>query len=81
LWVSRLLYRGDRRARVASRVLGLSIAGLSLLVALFAVMRLYSPQINLWSDGRELYVAAAVVGSLLLSFVFSLWITRENRLS
>jgi high-affinity nickel-transport protein len=81
LWVARLLYRTDRRARVASRVLGLTIAGLSLLVALFGIVRLYSPQVSLWSDGRELLVAAAVVLTLLLSFVLSLWLTRETRLS
>lgn len=81
LWVARLLDRGDRRARVASRVLGLTIAGLSLMVALFGILRLYSPEVSLWSDGRELLVAAAVVGTLLLSFAWSLWITRESRLS
>ena len=81
LWVARLLHSGDRRALVASRVLGLTIAGLSLLVALFGVMRLYSPEISLWSDGRELLVAAAVVLTLLFSFIVSLWLTRDNRLS
>jgi nickel/cobalt transporter (NiCoT) family protein len=81
LWVARLLYRGDRRALVASRVLGLTIAGLSLLVALFGVLRLYLPEVTMWSEGRELLVAAAVVATLLLSFAWSLWITRNNRLS
>jgi high-affinity nickel-transport protein len=79
LWVARLLYRSDRRALVASRVLGLTIAGLSLLVASFGVLRLYSPEVSLWSDGRELLVAAAVMMTLLFSFVFSLWLTRDNR--
>lgn len=81
LWVARLLYRSDRRALVASRVLGLTIAGLSLLVALFGVLRLTSPEVSLWSDGRELLVAAAVVATLVLSFAWSFWITRDNRLS
>lgn len=81
LWVARLLYRSDRRALVASRVLGLTIAGLSLMVALFGVMRLYSPEVSLWSDGRELLVAAAVMLTLLFSFVVSLWLTRDSRLS
>jgi len=79
LWVARLLHRSDRRALVASRVLGLTIAGLSLLVAVFGVLRLYSPEVSLWSDGRELLVAAAVVVTLLASFVFSLWLTRDAR--
>ena len=80
LWVARLLCRSDRRARVASRVLGLTIAGLSLLVALLGVMRLYLPQVSLWSDGSELLVTGLLMGSLLLSFGYALWVTRDDRL-
>jgi len=81
LWVSKLLYRSDRRARIASRILGLTVACLSLLVALFGVLRLYSPEVSLLSDGRELFVTAFIIASLLLSFAFSVWITRDNRVS
>jgi len=81
LWVARMLHRGDRRARMVSRVLGLTIAGISLLVALLAVMRLYVPQVRLWSEGRELLVTAALVGSLLFSFAGVLWATRDQRVS
>ncbi len=81
LWVARLLHSSDRRALVASRMLGLTIAGLSLLVALFGVLRLYSPEINLWSEGRELLVAATVLATLLLSFAWSFWITRGSQIS
>lgn len=79
LWMARLLYRSDRRARIASRVLGLAIAALSLLVALFSVMQLYSLQISRWADGRGLLLTAFLVGSLLLSFGYALWVTRERQ--
>jgi len=81
LWVARLLHRSDRRALVASRMLGLTIAGLSLLVALFGVLRLYSPEVSLWSEGRELLVAATILATLLLSFAWSFWITRGSQVS
>jgi len=80
LWVARLLHRSDRRALVASRMLGLTIAGLSLLVALFGVLRLYSPEVSLWSEGRELLVAATVLATLPLSFAWSFWVTRGSQI-
>ena len=51
LWVARLLRRADRRARIASRMLGLTIALLSFGVATLGIARYWSPQATAWSDG------------------------------
>lgn len=72
LWVAKLLARADRRALVASRVMGLAIAGLSLLVGSYGLARLFFPAIASYAPERELafgIAAAAIVG---LSFVIGL---------
>ncbi len=69
MWISRLIARADEIARVASRVMSLAVGGVSLLVAAFCAMKLLSPAIEAWSEGRELWFGAAVVGAVLLSFL------------
>jgi high-affinity nickel-transport protein len=76
LWVSKLLQGADRRARVASRVLGLTIASLSLAVALFSLLRLCSDSVGRWQAGRELFLGGGVIALVLLSYGVALWMTR-----
>jgi high-affinity nickel-transport protein len=71
LWISRLLARADRAARVASRLLGLVIALLSLLLAGFELLRRFAvaPGWGGGGDGMMLggaIVAAATGAALLL---------------
>ena len=42
LWISRLIRRADRTALIASRVMGLVVAGVSLLVATFGAAKFFS---------------------------------------
>ncbi len=71
LWISRLVSRADQRARVASRVMGLVVAGLSLMVGAFGVAKYFFPVVAERSEGRELLfgvmVVAVVAGSFLLA--------------
>lgn len=76
LWVARLIRRTDRRARIASRVLGLSIAGLSLLVAALGIVRWFSPALERWS-ALDLGFGAAVVAVVLLSYWLALRLSAE----
>jgi nickel/cobalt transporter (NiCoT) family protein len=76
LWVSRLLRRADRRARVASRVLGLAIALLSFVVAILGIAEYWSPRAASWSDGHALYFGAGVVLIVLTSYVLAIRLTR-----
>jgi high-affinity nickel-transport protein len=69
LWVVKLLARADRRALVASRAMGLAIAGLSLLVGSYGLARLFVPAIASHSAENELLLgcaAAAIVGASFL---------------
>ncbi len=75
-WISRLILRADQIARVASRVMSLVVAGVSLLVAAFGFMKLTVPAIDSWSEGKELYFGAAVMMVVAGSFLMALWLTR-----
>lgn len=77
LWISRLISRADQVALVASRVMGLVVGGVSLVVAAFALTRLAVPTVDAWSVGRELLFGLAVVGIVAASFVLALWLTRR----
>lgn len=72
LWVSRLIRRADRTALVASRILSLVIAGLSLMIALFGVAKYLSPAVAAHTEGRELLVATAIIIILGISFYWSM---------
>lgn len=75
-WISRLILRADQVARVASRVMSLVVAGVSLLVAAFGLMKLTVPAVDAWSEGKELYFGAAVVMVVAGSFLMSVRLTR-----
>ena len=77
LWISRLIRRADQRALVASRVMGLAVAGVSLLVAFFGIAKFVSPAVVAWSDGKELVFGFALVAIILLSFMFAVRLTRR----
>ncbi|NBX41598.1 MAG: nickel transporter [Gammaproteobacteria bacterium] len=69
LWISRLIARADDLARVAARVMGLAVGGVSLLVAGFAVAKLTLPTVGAWAEGKEIFFGAAVAGVVLLSYL------------
>ncbi|MFA5911943.1 MAG: nickel transporter [Burkholderiales bacterium] len=72
LWVARLLARADRRALVASRSMGLAIAGLSLLIGSYGLARLIYPAIAGPAPQHELLLGCAAVGIVGLSFLLGL---------
>lgn len=71
LWISRLIRRADRLGYIASRVMGLTIAGLSLAMASVGAARAASPRVSAWFDGRELALGAGFLMAVALSFVFA----------
>ena len=79
LFVAKLLARADRRALIASRAMGLSIAGLSLLVGSYGIARMLSPAAAHYAQGRELLFGLAVVAVVLLSFLAALALSRPAR--
>lgn len=72
LWISHMLARADQRARIASRMMGLVVGGLSLAVAAFGLAKYFFPTIADYSDGRELGFGVLFVTLVALSFLASL---------
>jgi len=76
LWIAHLIRRADRLACIASRIMGLAVGGLSLLVAGFGLARYASPEVGAWSDGKELAFGLAFVAVIALSFLLALRLAR-----
>lgn len=70
LWISRLIVRADETARIASRVMGLAVGSVSLLVAAFSAAKLLLPRIDAWADGKELAFGAVVVAIVVAGFLW-----------
>ena len=77
-WIARLLRRADETARVASRVMSLVVAGVSLLVATLGISKLVSPAIATWSDGKEILFGLALVGVVAIGFLCALALARRS---
>ncbi len=77
LWISRLIARADQIAVIASRVMSLAVASVSLLVAGFGVAKLALPAVDRWSDGKELAFGAVVVALILSSFLLARALARR----
>ncbi len=69
LWISRLIARADELARVASRVMGLAVGGVSLLIASFALAKMTLPPVDDWAQGKELFFGGAVMAVVLVSYL------------
>ena len=78
LWISRLIRRTDQLALVASRVMGLVVASLSLLVALFGALKYFSPAVDGWSEGKELVFGISLMVAVGLSFLLALRLARGS---
>jgi high-affinity nickel-transport protein len=76
-WIARLIARADQLALIASRVMGLVVAGISLLVAAFGAAKLLSPAINAWSEGKELIFGCTLVAIIGISFMAALRLTHH----
>ena len=69
LWISQLIVRSDRVGVIASRIMGLGIAIVSLATAAYGVTRLAAPTLDDWSSTHEWTVGAAVTGAVLLCYL------------
>jgi high-affinity nickel-transport protein len=77
LWIAALLRSADARARIASRLLGLTVAGLSLGVAALAIAERYSAALAAWAEGRELVFGLAVIGVVAIAFLLGRSLARR----
>ena len=78
LWISRLIARADQLACIASRVMSLAVAGVSLLVAAYGAAKFAMPAVETWSDGKEVVFGSAVVLLILLAFLTGQVLARRS---
>ncbi|RTL48499.1 MAG: nickel transporter [Rhodocyclaceae bacterium] len=71
-WIARLLRRADATALIASRVMGLTVGAVSLLVAAWAVAKWSLPGVEAWSEGRELVFGGLVIVLLAISYMVAI---------
>ncbi len=76
LWISRILSRADRMAAIASRVMGLTVACLSLAVAALGAAKYFSPKIGGWMEGLELQTGLAVCVTVCIALAAGLLLSR-----
>ncbi|MCU0805040.1 MAG: nickel transporter [Burkholderiales bacterium] len=76
-WISSLLGSANRRARVASRVMGLAVGGLSLALAGFGAAKYFSGSLDAWFEGRELGMGLAVIAFVAAAFAFGMVLARR----
>jgi len=67
-WIAHLARRSDRTALVASRTMGLAVAGISLLTAALGAATQLLPAVEGWAAGKGLWFGAAVVAVVLVSY-------------
>jgi high-affinity nickel-transport protein len=71
LWISHLLRRADASARIASRIMGMTVALLSLTVAGLGLSRQFLPEVAAWQEGRELLIGTCVIAVVAGSFWYA----------
>lgn len=77
IWVARLLRATNRRALIASRVMGLSIAFLSIAVAGLGIAKYFAPAVSTMLDNAGLLMGVGLVVIVLGSFFLALRLSRE----
>lgn len=80
LWISHLLQRADATARAASRLMGVTVALLSLSVAALGLSRRFFPEASAWQHGRELFIGTAIVVIIAFSFLFARYSQQRSSL-
>jgi high-affinity nickel-transport protein len=78
LWIAQLIRRTDEVARLASRVMSLVVAGVSLLVAVFGIAKFVSPLVAAWSEGREFAFGVALGAVVAAAFLLALGLARRS---
>jgi high-affinity nickel-transport protein len=80
VWISQMIRRADRTAVIASRLMALTVGGISIAVGLLTVARLAFPRFDGWVEARELFVSGAVLTAVLTAFTVGMLATRRNGL-
>jgi high-affinity nickel-transport protein len=76
LWIARLIRRADQAARIASRVMGLSVSLLGIAVGTFGLVKYLSPAVDAWSGDKALGLGLLVIGLIAAAFVVAVRLAR-----
>jgi len=79
LWISALIRRADRTAAIASRVMALAVAAISLGVGLFTVAKWLVPPVDAWADAHELVFGTIVLSGVTVAFAAAMLAARRYR--
>ena len=71
-YVSNLMYRADRRAAAASRIMSVAVALLSIVIAGLGFAKLHWPAVDDSLDGLGLTLGIAVIAAMLVAFVLAM---------
>lgn len=77
LWIASLLRRSDQRARLASRVMGLVVAMISLAMAALGLLRWWHADVALWYQGKEIGLGLGLIALLALGFISTQTLSRR----
>jgi high-affinity nickel-transport protein len=77
-WVAKMILRTDQLALISSRVLGLTVAGLSLVVGGMGLIRQVAPEYELLGGISPLQQGMGVIFFMLLSFIMAVWLSRSS---
>ena len=76
LWIARLLRQTNQRALIASRVMGLSIGFLSIVIALLGIAKYFAPAFSAMLEDANLLMSGGLVLILSASFFLALRLSR-----
>ena len=79
LWISALIRRADRTAAIASRVMALAVAAISLGVGLFTVAKWLLPPVDAWANAHELVFGTIVLSGVTVAFAAAMLAARRYR--
>jgi high-affinity nickel-transport protein len=79
VWISALIRRADRTAVIASRVMALAVAAISLAVGLFTVGKLLLPAVDAWAAEHALVFGTIVVCAVIAAFFAAMRAARRYR--
>ena len=78
LFIANLIKRSDQTARLASRVMALSVASVSILVAFMNIAGATLPDFEAWRTGKELWFGLVVMGVLIASYGLGQKLSQAN---
>jgi high-affinity nickel-transport protein len=68
MWISALIRRADRSAVIASRVMALAVAAISLAVGTLTVAKILLPAVDAWAESHDLLLGSIVVAGVIVAF-------------